>query len=118
MANQVKSLMKKESTLSPKTTIKESIALYKRANLFIGADTGPLHIAAAIGIATIAIFGPSLPERNGPWGDNHEIVYYHLHCSNCYKRNCDSLMCMKNITVDEVLARVNSKLLDLPLSNR
>ena len=49
-------------------SITELIALLRRARLFIGGDTGPLHLAAALGVPVVGIFGPTNPARNGPFG--------------------------------------------------
>jgi heptosyltransferase-1 len=54
-------------------TITESIALIRRARMFVGGDTGPLHLAAALRVPVVAIFGPTDPARNGPYG-THSIV--------------------------------------------
>ena len=50
------------------------IALLRRASIFIGGDTGPLHLAAALGVPTVALFGPTDPERNGPYGNCHRVL--------------------------------------------
>ena len=55
-------------------TITELIALTRRARLFIGGDTGPLHLAAALGIPVVAIFGPTDPARNGPYGTRSIVL--------------------------------------------
>jgi ADP-heptose:LPS heptosyltransferase len=49
-------------------------ALVARARLFIGCDTGPMHVAAALGRPVVALFGPADPRRTGPWGKGHAIV--------------------------------------------
>ncbi|MBI4464171.1 MAG: glycosyltransferase family 9 protein, partial [Acidobacteria bacterium] len=50
------------------------IALLRRASLFIGSDTGPLHLAAALGVPTVALFGPTDPQRNGPYGNCQRVL--------------------------------------------
>jgi heptosyltransferase-1 len=55
-------------------TIAELIALTRRARLFIGGDTGPLHLAAALGVPVVAIFGPTDPARNGPYGTRSIVL--------------------------------------------
>jgi len=64
------------------------IPLLARARLVIGGDTGPVHLACALGVPVVAIHGPSSPIRNGPWGTRGEAVYRTLHCSFCYGRTC------------------------------
>ncbi|OGL41286.1 MAG: hypothetical protein A3C43_11315 [Candidatus Schekmanbacteria bacterium RIFCSPHIGHO2_02_FULL_38_11] len=90
------------------TTLKELTALLSRIDLFIGGDTGPLHMASAMGIPTVAIFGPSDPEKNGPYGNWNRIVQKDLECKNCYKRTCDSVRCMKEVQVKEVFEAAGS----------
>ncbi len=55
-------------------SISELIALSRRARLFIGGDTGPMHLAAALGVPVVAIFGPTDPERNGPFGTRSIVL--------------------------------------------
>jgi heptosyltransferase-1 len=55
-------------------TITELIALTRRAHLFIGGDTGPLHLAAALGVPVVAIYGPTDPARNGPYGTRSVVL--------------------------------------------
>lgn len=55
-------------------SISELIALMRRARLFIGGDTGPLHLAAALGVPVVAIFGPTDPARNGPYRTQHIVL--------------------------------------------
>jgi heptosyltransferase I len=56
------------------TSVTELIALMRRAKLFIGGDTGPLHLAAALGVPIVAIFGPTDPARNGPYGTRSIVL--------------------------------------------
>ena len=56
------------------SSLTELIALTRRARLFIGGDTGPMHLAAALGIPVVAIFGPTNPVRNGPFGTRNIIL--------------------------------------------
>ena len=60
--------------LAPATSLVELAALVRRARLFVGSDTGPLHIAAAAGTPCVALFGPMPAERNGPYGAGHVVV--------------------------------------------
>jgi ADP-heptose:LPS heptosyltransferase len=54
--------------------LEESLALFARARLMVTGDTGPMHCAAALGVPVVALFGPTWPERTGPWGADHRIV--------------------------------------------
>jgi len=79
-------------------------ALLKRASLFVGNDTGAMHIAATVGTPLVALFGPSNPGEWGPRGGAAEIVYKGLDCRACFHPTCDrgEQNCMKLISVDEV----------------
>jgi heptosyltransferase-1 len=54
--------------------LEEALALFRRARLMVTGDTGPMHCAAALGVPVVALFGPTWPERSGPWGDGHRVV--------------------------------------------
>ena len=57
-----------------KCSVGELIALTRRASLFIGGDTGPMHLAAALRVPVVALFGPTRPERNGPYGTRSVVL--------------------------------------------
>lgn len=85
------------------TSLTELAALIQNARLFVGGDTGPLHIAAAAGTRLITIFGPTCPERTGPYGsENASILMADLKCIGCLKRHCEHKNCMKAITPEMV----------------
>jgi heptosyltransferase-1 len=54
--------------------VSELIALTRRASLFVGGDTGPMHLAAALGVPIVALFGPTRPERNGPYATRSVVL--------------------------------------------
>ncbi|HEY5594472.1 MAG TPA: glycosyltransferase family 9 protein [Nitrospiria bacterium] len=66
--------MSEKAVIAPETDLKQLMALMKHCRLLIAGDTGPLHIAAALGIPTVSLFWPSDPTRNGPYGRGHAIV--------------------------------------------
>ncbi len=105
---QISNTMKQKSWIAPPTTILESIALYKRMALLVSCDSGPLHLAAALGVPTVSIFGPTDPARNGAYGENHETVYKVLSCSFCWKKICPlgTQDCTKQVTANEVFEAV------------
>jgi heptosyltransferase-1 len=60
--------MRTGALVPPPTTIPEMVALFRRANLVIGGDTGPIHVAAVLGVPTVGLYGPTSVRRNGPYG--------------------------------------------------
>ena len=86
------------------------IPFLKKARLFIGGDTGPFHLACAVGTAVVGIFGPTSPIRNGPWTEGEEVVSHNLQCGSCYGRTCSTQNECMDITVDEVFAGVIRRL--------
>lgn len=95
--------------LAGATNLKQLIALMKRAALVISADSGPLHIASAVGTPVIGLFGPTRPETTGPRGGGKSLVLHKpIGCnhSSCYYLECPDNVCMKTVTVDEVLSAV------------
>jgi len=74
LAERIARAMSGKPVIAPETNLKQLMALIKRCRLLITGDTGPLHIAAALGVPTVALFGPSDPVRNGPYGPGHAIV--------------------------------------------
>jgi heptosyltransferase-1 len=84
-------------------TITELIALTRRARLFIGGDTGPLHLAAALGVPVVAIFGPTDPARNGPYGAR-SIVLRNPSSATTHARRSQPDQGLLEISVGEVFA--------------
>lgn len=95
-------------SLAGQTSVLELAALFRKAALFIGSDSGPMHIAAAVGTPVIALFGPTDPLVWGPWGDGHTVISKHLPCSPCKVTRCDrgKECCMDQISLEEVLDEV------------
>lgn len=84
-------------------SISELIPLTQRARLFVGGDTGPLHLAAAMGVPIVAVYGPTNPARNGPFG-THSVVLRNLESSTSHSRRNDPEAGMLQITAEEVVA--------------
>jgi len=77
------------------STLKQFVALARRAALFVGGDTGPLHLAAAAGTPIVGIYGPTSPARNGPFSPQDITVGRDLWCrSDCHQRACWHWECM------------------------
>ena len=87
-------------------------ALIKRCDLYITCDSGPMHISAASGTPTIALFGPTDPVRHRPHGAKHVVVKKDVQCSSCYKRKCRRKEndCMQAIQVEDIAKVVESLL--------
>ncbi len=102
---QVSNLMKyKPIILNGKTTIRQLAALMSELKLFICNDSGPMHMAAAIGLPVVALFGPGQIAHWNCYQDseNVAIIRHNVSCSPCQKMSCQSNECMKLITVNEV----------------
>jgi len=99
--------------LAGQTTLKTLGALYRKADILITTDTGPMHLAAALGTRVVALFGPTAPWRTGPYGTDHQVVRAGLDCSPCFKRECASTECMTKISVKCVLEKVVTALSSL-----
>lgn len=87
------------------------LAVLRRAALFVGGDTGPLHFAAAVGTPIVGLFGPTDPRRNGPWRPEDRVVSRYGRCACPYGRTCmQPALCIDDITVSEVLDAAQSRL--------
>ena len=89
--------------LSGKTSLREAMALMSLCAVFITNDSGLMHVAAALGVPTVAIFGSTDPNRTGPLGKRCSILYKKVDCSPCFKRECPTdFRCMESISADDV----------------
>ena len=92
------------------TTLMQLGALIENCDLYLTCDSGPMHIAAAVGTPTIALFGPTSPIRHGPYGESHEVIEKPVECRPCYKRKCirkdQPHLCMTEINPNEVVRRI------------
>jgi ADP-heptose:LPS heptosyltransferase len=97
--------------IAPPTTIPDLIGIARHGRLMISGDTGPLHIAGAVGTPIVALFGPTQPERNGPWSPQDITVSRWAQCSCLYERQCrKATPCIDDITLEEVLTAVRQRL--------
>ena len=97
--------------LDGKLDLKGLVALLQQARVAVTTDTGPMHMAAAVGTPVIAVFGPTAPNRTGPYGDRHRVIRSGVACSPCFSRTCRSsvaeeMACMKRIRSEEVTEAV------------
>jgi lipopolysaccharide heptosyltransferase II len=89
-------------------------ALFSQADVVVTGDTGPMHLAAAMGAPIVALFGATSPLRSGPYSTSAVVLDRHLACSPCLAKQCplmyDPPACLEQISVDRVLAAVVSRL--------
>ncbi|HEV3416806.1 MAG TPA: glycosyltransferase family 9 protein [Pirellulales bacterium] len=103
--------------MAPQTTLGELAELARRARLFVSADTGPLHIAAAVGTPCVGLFGPMPAERNGPYGEQHIALQNARLEGSSRSRRTASDDSMRAISVEEVGSACN-QILDRQLADR
>jgi heptosyltransferase I len=91
-----------------RTTLPELVALIADARALVTNDSGPMHVAAAVGTPVVALFGPTDPERTGPYGPGHHVLARRATCSPCFRRQClystgpRALCCLKSVAAEEV----------------
>ena len=92
--------------MAGKTSMSETGGILKEMDMLISNDSGPVHMAAAVGTPVVAIFGPTESLRTGPFGDKHCVVRTALPCQPCFSRTCryDTIRCMEQLTVEAVSA--------------
>lgn len=95
---------------APPTRLADLVALCRRAALMISGDTGPLHIASAVGTPIVSVFGPTDPARNGPWEERDVTISRFESCGCHYDRRCHQAeWCLNSIGVAEVTAAVQRR---------
>ncbi len=111
MNDRIQSLMSSKAVnLGGKTSLRDLAWLYKLSSLLITTDSGPMHIAAAMGTPVIALFGPTSPLRTGPYGRGHVVIQKDMACAPCFLKKCGTRQCMKDISVDDVFQAVKEML--------
>ncbi len=89
--------------------LKGFTAILKRVDLVIGGDTGPVHIAAAVGTPTVSFYRSSDGRSSGPRGERHVVIQSPLSCTRCFKTRCDrDAECRNSVTVEAVLSGIAS----------
>ncbi len=112
----VRNLSLSDSTINlvGKTDIFQLGALLERCEICLTCDSGPMHIAAAVGTSTVALFGPTDPIRHQPYGIGHTVLEKPVSCRPCYKSTCkrqDTLhLCMQEIKTTDVIKALITKL--------
>ncbi|MBM9512898.1 glycosyltransferase family 9 protein [Desulfogranum marinum] len=104
----ITSIMKKKPIIAAGClSLEESVALIEQAAVYVGLDSGPMHIAAMVNTPVAALFGPTHPERVGPYKVAHTILQAPgIDCLCCRQRVCSHMSCMKGITVEQVYGAV------------
>lgn len=105
---QVRRQMREPSvTLAGQIPLEALGAALERCRVFVTNDTGPMHVASAVGTPVVAIFGSTDPRITAPYGGPHSIIQANVPCAPCGKRECNrDLECMKAISIDNVLHAV------------
>lgn len=99
---EIRSEMIETSILAPKTDSLTKLAeIFRRSDLYIGGDTGPMHIASMVGTPVVVIYGPTDPIINEPMG-YHKKVRKEVGCNPCREKSCKRLICLDNIKVEDV----------------
>ena len=94
--------MREQSVLGPKTeSLTQLGEVFKHCDLYLGGDTGPMHIASLVGTTVLVIYGPTDPVFHEPLG-RHKKVIKDVGCNPCRNRSCKDLKCLKSITVEDV----------------
>jgi heptosyltransferase-1 len=82
------------------------VAMLRRTDLFVGGDTGPMHLAAALAVPVVALFGPTDPARNGPWGVGAKVVLRDAEAVTSYKKSKEVDAGLARLTVERVMEAV------------
>ena len=72
--------------LTGRTSLKVLAEVFRNADLVVCPDTGPMHLAAAVGTPVVALFGPTAPWRTGPFGEGHVVLRTGADCSPCFRK--------------------------------
>ena len=110
MANKIMAISHGEGiNLVGKTTLNELTDVLQYAKAVVTCDTGPMHLAVALGKEVLALFGPSDQRRTGPFRGH--VIEKGIYCSPCNKRNCPDPLCMKGISSEKVMEKLTEVLM-------
>ncbi len=93
-----------------RTTLPQLPALIARCDVIVTGDTGPMHIAVAVGTPVVALIGPTLPHRTGPWGDNNIVLWSKPECACLNRPACRHYRCMYEISPESACDAVQQLL--------
>ena len=115
IAQDVVAASHESAALAPQTSLAELVSLAKAATIMVSGDTGPIHIAGAVGTPLVGIYGPTSPERNGPWASRDLIATRYSGCSCHYQRRCHAkAWCLLDMAPREVIDLVDERLAGEP----
>jgi ADP-heptose:LPS heptosyltransferase len=105
--------------IAGKTSVGQLAGLLQKCDLFISNDSGPVHIASAVGTPVVSIFGRAQkglsPLRWGPTGSKDKVLHKDVGCIQCLAHNCrQEFLCLRSITVEDVVAAAAAILGDIP----
>ncbi len=105
----VRLMRRRVLNLAGQTTLPQLAALLRRSAALVTNDSGPMHLAAAVGTPVVALFGPTDPRKVGPYGPGHATIAKPVDCSSCSRQRCvKELACLRAIEVEEVVKAVNA----------
>ena len=94
-----------------RTTLRDLVAIFERCAVAFGPDSGPMHIAAAVGCPVVSLWGATAPQRSAPWGYAQFALAGEIPCHPCYLRNCPvGRQCMRRIAPEQVAAMIRAAL--------
>jgi lipopolysaccharide heptosyltransferase I len=103
--------MKCDSTVACSVSLRQLAELFRRCDLFLGSDSGPMHIASFVKTPVVVIYGPTDHRVNAPYEKNpHRVLRKDVSCNPCRKRDCSSVACMSAISPEEVIEAVTQLL--------
>ena len=98
------------TNLAGRTTLRDLIGIFQRACAAFGPDSGPMHIAAAVGTPVVSLWGATSAARSAPWGSESGVINGEAPCSPCYLKRCPiGRLCMEHIPVEAVLEKIVSR---------
>lgn len=101
--------------LLPRLHLKGFCAILKKVDLVVGGDTGPIHMAAAVGTPTVSFYRATDAKRNGPQGHRHITIQSDMPCARCLNRSCsDDIICRHSIRATDMLEAIDSILAPVP----
>ncbi|RJP22100.1 MAG: lipopolysaccharide heptosyltransferase II [Candidatus Omnitrophota bacterium] len=96
--------------LAGQLSIPELAALLEISDLFVGNDSAPMHLASAVGVKTVALFGPTDPDLTGPYDPGATVLKQDVHCRPCFQKRCNHIICLENLSPQTVIKACMDKL--------